>query len=188
MSLLPLTHADLKRLCAIEAADTSQDADLDGLLAAQQPALEYALDPAILRAASSTDADLGLRATLVLGMAESLAGEWLRAQARAPGAGDDFRLGPLSVSASRTDGPAPMGDRLAAQGGRRLAPFGRAPKSVGTDAIGSIPGGTPDGSSRAPLLAQTTLARTTPAPSGRGAAGVGWAGWDDEGNIEEDDR
>ena len=169
MSLLPLTPADLKRLCAIEAGDTSQDAGLDDLLAAQQPVLEYALDPAILRAATAPEADGGLRATLVLGIAESLAGEWLRAQARAPGAGDDFRLGPLSVSASRTDGPAAVGDRLAALGVKRLAPFGRAAKSVGTDAIGSVPGGTPDSSSRAPLLAQTTLAR---------------AEWDEE----EDDR
>ena len=160
MSLLPLTRADLKRLCGMDAGDTSQDAALDDLRAAQQPVLEYALDPAILRAATSPDADGGLRATLVLGVAESLAGEWLRAQARAPGAGDDFHVGPLSVSASRTDGPAPMGERLAAQGVRRLAPFTRAAKSVGPDAVGA--GGTPDGSSRAPLLAQTALTPAEP--------------------------
>lgn len=163
MSLLPLTRADLKRLCAMEAGDTSQDAALDDLLAAQQPVLEYALDPAILQAAASPTADLGLRATLVLGLAESLAGEWLRGQARAMGAGDDFHLGPLSISASRTDGPAQIGERLAAQGVRRLTPFERAAKSVGTDAAQSVAGGTPDGSSRAPLLAQTTL---LPAASG----------------------
>lgn len=163
MSLLPLTRADLKRLCAIDAGDTSQDAALDDLRAAQQPVLEYALDPAILSAATAPTADGGLRATLVLGVAESLAGEWLRGQARAPGAGDDFHLGPLSVSASRTDGPAQTGERLAAQGLKRLAPFGRAAQSVGPDAVQSVAGGTPDGSSRAPLLAQTTLA---PAASG----------------------
>jgi len=157
MSLLPLTSADLKRLCGIDAGDTSQDAALEDLRTAQQPVLEYALDPAVLRAASSPAADAGLRATLVLGLAESLAGEWLRGQARAPGAGDDFHLGPLSVSASRTDGPAQMGERLAAQGVKRLAPFTRAAKSVSRDAIESVAGGTPDGSSRAPLLAQTTL-------------------------------
>lgn len=155
MSLLPITRADLKRLCAIEPADTSQDAALDELRAAQQPVLEYALDPAVLQAASAPTADLGLRATLVLGLAESLAGEWLRGQARAPGAGDDFRVGPLSVSASHTGGPAQAGERLAAQGAGRLAPFGRAAQSVGTDPAA----GPPDGYSRAPLLAQTTLVR-----------------------------
>ena len=191
MSLLPLTHADLKRLCAIEAGDASQDAGLDDLLAAQQPVLEYALDPAILRAAASASADAGLRATLVLGLAESLAGEWLRAQARAPGAGDDFRLGPLSVSASRTDGPAQTGERLAGQGSKRLAPFGRAAKTIGPDAIASIPGGTPDGSSRAPLLAQTTLARS----AGSGSvfdlpfdAPFADAPWNDAPCGREDDR
>ena len=153
MSLLPVTRADIKRLCALDAGDTSQDAALDDLRAAQQPVLEYALDPAILGAAASPAADAGLRATLTLGLAECLAGEWLRGQARAPGAGDDFHLGPLSVSASRTDGPAQTGERLAAQGLKRLAPFGRAARSVSVDAVA----GTPDGSSRAPLLAQTTL-------------------------------
>lgn len=159
MSPLPVTRADLKRLCAIDDGDTSQDAALDALLAAQQPVLEYALDPAVLSAATAPTADAGLRATLVLGVAEALAGEWLRRQGRAPGAGDDFHLGPLSVSASRTDAPAQQGDRLAAQGLKRLAPFGRAAKSVAADAVLSVPGGAPDDASRAPLLAQTTLIR-----------------------------
>ncbi len=157
MSLLPLTHADLKRLCTIGAADTSEDAALDDLLAAQQPALEYALDPAILQAATLPTADAGLRATLTLGLAEVLAGEWLRRQARAPGMADDFHLGPLSVTASRTDGPAQTGERLAAQGAKRLEPFTRAAKSVGGDAAGA----TPDGSARAPLLGHTTLTEAT---------------------------
>jgi len=165
MSLLPVTHADLKRLCAIEADDTSSDAALDDLLAAQQPVLEYALDPAVLRAATAPAADAGLRATLVLGAAEALAGEWLRRQGRAPGAADDFHLGPLSVTASRTDAPALVGERLAAQGLKRLAPFGRAAKSVAGDAVLSVPGGAPDDASRAPLLAQTTLTRPARRPS-----------------------
>jgi len=168
MSPLPVTRAALKRLCAIDDADASQDAGLDALLAAQQPVLEYALDPAVLSAATSPAADAGLRATLALGVAEALAGEWLRRQGRAPGAGDDFHLGPLSVSASRTDTPTLVGERLESQGLKRLAPFGRATKSVAPDAVLSAPGGAPDGSSRAPLLAQTTLIRTRfPAAFGR---------------------
>ncbi len=159
--LLPLTRADLKRLCAVDPADTSEDAALDDLRTAQQPVLEYALDPAILGAATAPAGDAGLRATLVLGVAESLAGEWLRGQARAPGAADDFHVGPLSVSASRTDGLAQAGERLAAQGARRLAPFGRAARSVAGDAAG----GTPDGASRAPLLAGTALAPCPPSGS-----------------------
>lgn len=160
MSSLPVARADLKRLCALDDADTSHDADFDELLAAQQPVLEYALDPAILSAATDPAASAGLRATLVLGIAEALAGEWLRRQGRALGAGDDFHLGPLSVSASRTDAPAQQGERLAASGLKRLAPFGRAARSVAPDAVLSAPVGAPDDSSRVPLLAQTTLIRT----------------------------
>lgn len=64
MPVLILTHADLKPLCAIGAADTSEDSDLDALIVAQQPVLEYAIDPAILAAAS---ANAGLQATLSWG-------------------------------------------------------------------------------------------------------------------------
>ena len=145
MSILPLTIADLKPLLAIEAADTSADTDLTVLLTTQQAALEYALDPAILTASAGS---AGLMATLTLGAAEALAGEYLRRQARAPGANDDFHLGPLTVSASRTDSPAQLGERLAAQGAKRLEPFGRAARSVAAEASGGLP----DGSAKAVLI------------------------------------
>ncbi|MGI4789613.1 MAG: hypothetical protein ACRYFS_12270 [Janthinobacterium lividum] len=148
MSVLPLTIADLKPLCAIETADTSSDADLTLLLTAQQPALEYGLDVGILAASAG---DSGLQATLMLGVAEALAGEFLRRQSRAPGATDDFHLGPLTVSASRTESLSQLGDRLAALGLKRLEPFGRASKRVAYDASAGLP----DGSSKSPLLLQT---------------------------------
>lgn len=145
MLILPLTIADLKPLLAIDAADTSADADLNSLLTAQQAALEYALDPAILAASAGS---AGLQATLALGAAEALAGEYLRRQARAPGATDDFHLGPLTVSGSRTDSPAQLGERLVAQGVKRLEPFGRAARSVAADASEGLP----DGSAKAALI------------------------------------
>ena len=151
MPILPLTIADLKPLLALAAGDTSADADLTGLLAAQQPALEYGLDPAILAASAG---NVGLQATLVLGIAEALAGEYLRRQARAPGATDDFHLGPLTISASRTDSPAQLGERLAVLGEKRLEPFRRATRQVATDASA----GQPDGSAKSPLLIQSEAA------------------------------
>ncbi len=147
MAILPLTKADLKRLCAIETSDTSSDADLDALIAAQQPVWEYALDPAILAASA---ANVGLQATLVLGIAETLGGEWLRRQARTPGGTDDFHVGPLTVTASRTDSLAQLGERLAAHGIKRLEPFARAAKQLAVDASNGVP----DGSAKSPLLAQ----------------------------------
>ena len=129
------------------------------LLTGQQAALEYTLDPAILAASAG---DAGLQATLTLGVAEALAGEFLRRQARAPGATDDFHLGPLTVSASRTDNQAQLGERLSLLGLKRLEPFGRAAKRMAYDASA----GQPDGSSKAPLLMQTdTGAVCTSTPS-----------------------
>ena len=159
MSIIPLTIAALKPLLALASTDTSADADLTALLAAQQPALEYGLDPAILAASA---ADLGLQATLLLGASEALAGEYLRRQGRVPGATDDFHLGPLTVSASRTDNQSQLGERLAAMGQKRLEPFGRAPRRVAYDASQGLP----DGSSRSPLLIQTdTSVSCTGSPS-----------------------
>jgi hypothetical protein len=156
MPTLPLTHADLKRLCAIEDADTSADTDLDALITAQQPVWEYALDPAILTAAST---NTGLQATLVLGIAEALAGEWLRRQARAPGSTDDFHVGPLTVTASRTDGLAQIGDRLAALSGAAL-PRASAATCLAARAKGArrlIPC-----AAKTPLLAHTSTAGGSP--------------------------
>ena len=146
MTRLIIVLADLKRLCALDPTDTTPDAGLSALLLAEQAPCEYALDPGVLIASAS---DPGLLATLTLGAAECLAGSYLRQQARAPGMSDDFHVGPLSVSASRTDGPAQVGERLAGQGEKRLGPFARAAKRVAYDA--SL--GLPDGSSKAPLLA-----------------------------------
>jgi len=156
MPILPLAITDLKPLLALAAADTSADADLTLLLAAQQPALEYGLDPAILTASAGS---AGLMATLMLGIAEALAGEYLRRQARAPGATDDFHLGPLTVSASRTDNAAQLGERLAVLGLKRLEPFGRAARQVAVDASAGLP----DGSSKTQVIIQTDLAASAPA-------------------------
>lgn len=147
MPILPVTRDDLKRLCALNTGDTTDDAALDAVIAAGQPVLEYALDPAILAAAAG---NAGLQATLVLGIAEALAGDWLGQQARAPGATDDFHVGPLSVSGSRTDGLAQAAGRLEATGLKRLEPFARAAHRLASDAAG----GSPDGSSKTPFLAQ----------------------------------
>lgn len=146
MPILPVTRDDLKRLCTLDAGDMTQNAALDAVIAAEQPVLEYALDPAVLLAAPG---NAGLEATLTLGVAEALAGGWLGQQARALGATDDFHVGPLSVSASRTDGLAQAADRLRAAGLKRLEPFARAAHRVASDAAGD----SPDGSSKTPFLA-----------------------------------
>lgn len=151
MPILVLTVADLKPLCGLDIGDTGSDAALSALLLGPQAALEYGLDPGVLAASAG---DAGLRATLSLGAAEALAGEYLRRQARVPGATDDFHLGPLTISASRTDSQAQLGERLAAMGQKRLEPFGRAAPRVVYDASAGVP----DDSSRSSLVLQAEAA------------------------------
>lgn len=128
MTQLTIPITELRRLAGIDASDTSQDAALAQVQAAEQEAAEYALDPAALAAAPSDD---GLRATLTLGVAEILAGSFLGQQARAPGAGDDIRFGDVALSPSRTQGAVQIGEALTQRGAARLAPYRRASLTVG---------------------------------------------------------
>ncbi len=146
MTVLTIALNDLKNLCALDLTDTTPDAVLNAVIAAEQSVYEYALDPAVLTASAGS---AGLQATLTLGVSELLAGSFLRRQARTPGATDDFHIGPLDVSASKTDSLPQLAERLAAQGLKRLEPFARAAKAVASDAAG----GSPDGSGKTPLLA-----------------------------------
>ena len=150
-AMLTVTMADVKRLCAIDAGDTSQDADISALLAGEQAALEYGLDPAVLAASLG---DAGLAALLTLGAAECLAGSYLEQSARAPGMTDDFRLAGLELLASRTDGLPQLAARLAARGKTRLEPFARAPRQAAADAVGGVG----DAGSKIPTLAVTASA------------------------------
>ena len=97
MAVLSITVAEIKRLCAISGADTSQDDDIAALISAEQAAHEYALDPAVVQAAQAADlvnpllpAAPGLVATLTLGVAEIMAGSYLVQIARAPAFSEDL--------------------------------------------------------------------------------------------------
>jgi hypothetical protein len=169
MPTLTILLSDLKRLCAIDAGDTSEDAALTALLLAEQPVHEYALDPALLAASAG---DSGLRATLTLGVAEAMAGSFLQVQARALGVTDDIHIGPLTIKSSAVS-PVELGRSLAAQGTARLAPFARASKSVAASALGTAPGD--DGTHGATLSLQATTGSIfDPSPFDDGA-------WESEG-------
>ena len=109
--LLTLAPNDLKRLCAIASTDTSQDAALTALLAAEQPAQEYALDPGLLGLAVTLAAPVapalvglpvypGLLSTLTLGVAEVLAGSFLRSLGRFPHFAEPLPLSSLTAQAA----------------------------------------------------------------------------------------
>ena len=136
--VLSIAVADLKRLLGIADGDTSQDAALSAVIGAEQAVWEYGMDPAVLAASVG---DVGLRATLTLGVAERLAGTYLEQMARVPGYTDDFVIGGLHVTASRTDNVGQLGARLAAQGAKRLEPFLRGGRRVVLDAVADVPDG-----------------------------------------------
>ena len=117
---LAITTAQVKRLCQISADDTSQDGDIGALIGAEQSAWEFTIDPAVL-AAAGADARLG--ALLSLGLAERMAGSYLEQKLRLPGYTDDFHIGGLDVSASKTDSLAQLAVRLADAGRSRLEPY-----------------------------------------------------------------
>jgi hypothetical protein len=77
VSVLPVTLDNVKLLCGF--VDTTQDAGVTALIALQQPALEYALDPAIL---TNSGVDTGLSALLTLGVSEALGGDYLASLGR----------------------------------------------------------------------------------------------------------
>jgi hypothetical protein len=113
-----VTLASVKQLCMI--TDTSQDADITALMALEQPAFEYALDPAVLAASII---DPRLLAVLTLGLTERMAGSYLEQQLRQPGYTDDFHLGGLDITASKTDNLVQLAVRLSEQGQARLLPY-----------------------------------------------------------------
>ena len=139
MTQLSLTVADVKRLCAVDPADTSQDAAMAALMAAEQPVHEYALDPGILAGAVAPGGDAGLKATLTLGVAEVLAGDYLQTVARGLDFEDSFQVGTLRLVTRPAQTPGALGLSLTRQGLARLAPFTRAARAQTGGAAGATP-------------------------------------------------
>ena len=132
--MLPVTLAGVKLLCGI--GDTSQDAGITALIALQQPALEYALDPAVLANAAS---DAGLLATLTLGVTEALAGSYLATLGRPQLMDQLFKIATLEITTRPVNDLAKLGAALAAQGVARLTPFSRSARSLARTAVGRGP-------------------------------------------------
>ena len=118
--VLTVTTAEVKRLCQIASGDTSQDSDVAALIAAEQPAWEYTIDPEVLTA---TGTDTRLSALLTLGLAERMAGSYLEQKLRLPGYTDNFHIGGLDISASTTANLAQLAVRLSEAGNARLEPY-----------------------------------------------------------------
>lgn len=128
MSILTIALSDLRRLCGLDAGDTSQDTDLAAVRDAEQAALEYVIDP-------DTLADTGsVRAVLVLGVGEQIAGSYLQRLARAPLPLGPLSVGPLKLSAPTSAEWRALGLDLVTAGTLRLAPFTRSGVAAATAA------------------------------------------------------
>jgi hypothetical protein len=149
--MLPVTLTGVKLLCGI--GDTSQDAGITALIALEQPALEYALDSAVL-ANAATDAGLG--ATLTLGVTEVLAGGYLATLGRPQLTVQLFKIATLEISTRPVNDLAKLGAALAAQGVTRLTPFSRSVRSLARTAVGGDQN--LDDQTTAPLLLSVSTA------------------------------
>lgn len=138
MTVLSIATADVRRLCGIDSGDTSRDAAIAALISAEQLVHEYALDPGILALAAAAGAGDGRLATLTLGVAEVMAGDYLQLTARA-GTLTEFKVAGLQISLPAAQTPGALGAALTRQGLARLAPFTRAARSVTSGAAGAAP-------------------------------------------------
>lgn len=115
---LVVTVATVRAKCRIP--DTSLDAEIDALIDEQLPVIEYS----ILAEHIANTGDTGLQATLNLGAAEVIAGEFLAQTFREPGVAEVIEIGELKIG-DRLPPRAPINDPhlLKDQGWKRLAPY-----------------------------------------------------------------
>ncbi|HRF61142.1 MAG TPA: hypothetical protein PLH94_14660 [Fimbriimonadaceae bacterium] len=114
---LSVTRAKVKEKAGIDVTDF--DAAIDNLIADWIPVIEYALLPWAL----ADTGNAGLQATLNLGAAELIAGEFLAQIGRKPGVLDAIQIGDLVLSPLRRVPSDAYG--LKEQGAARLRPYVR---------------------------------------------------------------
>jgi hypothetical protein len=112
---LTVTRAKVKEMCGVQGTDL--DTPIDNLIADLVPIVEYAIKPEHIAATG----DAGLQATLNLGAAEIVGGEFLAQLGRHPGAYDTIQIGDFFVTPLLADVADPFG--LKSQGWMRLRPF-----------------------------------------------------------------
>ena len=181
MTVLVIGLADLKRLCSLDPGDTSQDGALAALQTAEQAVHEWALDPGILALAAGLGGDPGARATLTLGVAEVMAGDYLQTVARA-GTIAGFRVAGFQVVIPPGQTSGLLGSALTKQGLARLAPFTRAARSVAGAAAGLLPD---DFAPIPQLIASSTPEASVFDRTFRGDPSSEWSGVNGSDGVED---
>lgn len=117
---LNVTRDTIKKKCRISVSDF--DSEIDALISEQLPVIEFA----VLQEHIEDTGNTGLQATLNLGAAEVIAGEFLAQAHREPGAGESLYFAEASFGTRPAPGlratiSDPFG--LKEQGWKRLAPY-----------------------------------------------------------------
>ncbi len=113
---LTVTRAKVKEKCGVDVSD--YDTPIDNLISDWTPAIEFAIKNEHIADTGNT----GLQATLNLGAAELVSGEFLAQQGRRSGAIDVLHFGEIEVRpAGSVDWDDPFG--LKRQGWERLRPY-----------------------------------------------------------------
>lgn len=115
---LSVSVATVRAKCRI--FDSEFDTEIDALIDDHLPVIEYS----ILAEHIANTGDTGLQATLNLGAAEVIAGEFLAQSFREPGVAELIQIGELEIG-DRLPPRSPIIDPylLKEQGGRRLSPY-----------------------------------------------------------------
>jgi hypothetical protein len=115
---LTVTVATVRAKCRI--LDTEFDSEIEDLIEEQLPVIEFS----VLAEHIGDTGNSGLQATLNLGAAEIIAGEFLAQTFREPGVAELIQVGELEIG-DRLPPRAPIIDPylLKEQGWRRIAPY-----------------------------------------------------------------
>jgi hypothetical protein len=115
---LTVSVAVVRAKCRI--LDTEFDTEIEDLIDEQLPVIEYA----VLAEHIANTGDTGLQATLNLGAAEIIAGEFLAQTFREPGVAEEIQVGELTIG-NRLSPRATIIDpyMLKEQGWKRLSPY-----------------------------------------------------------------
>jgi hypothetical protein len=127
--ILPVT---LNGCLALSGLPPGTNAQLSALIALEQPAWEFAIDPVLL---ANTLTNPGLQAILTLGVSEAIAGDYVISLWRQPQLSTTFKVSTLSIETHSLNDLSKIGTALLAQGTARLQPFLQASKNIARTAF-----------------------------------------------------
>ena len=123
--ILPVTLANCLALAGL--ATTGSNAALAALIALEQPALEFAIDPVLL---TNSTTNPGLQALLTLGVSQVITGDYVISLFRQPQTLTLFKVSTLEIETRPLFDLSKIGTLLQQQGAATLAPFLQSARQI----------------------------------------------------------